>query len=178
VNFSENIFKTRGVIGRWKTPWTNDTTNQALVASASDAETPAQSLRFSLQGMAPAGAEIHSTSGVFTWTPLATQTPSTNVFPVRVTDDGEPPLSAERAFTVRVAPPPRLAPIVKGESGRVRLSWEALSGKSYRVEFKNQLDDALWLPLSADFTARGSVISIEDDLGGLSQRFYRLLILD
>jgi hypothetical protein len=29
---SQKYFKTRGVIGRRKTPWTGDTTNQALVA--------------------------------------------------------------------------------------------------------------------------------------------------
>jgi hypothetical protein len=30
--FFKKYFKTRGVIGRRKTPWTGDTTNQALIA--------------------------------------------------------------------------------------------------------------------------------------------------
>jgi hypothetical protein len=36
---SQKYFKTRGVIGGWKTPWTGDTTNQALVACKNQRDT-------------------------------------------------------------------------------------------------------------------------------------------
>ncbi len=96
--------------------------NQTIYASntltitnmASDANVPAQQLTFSLDPGAPAGAAVTSGTGVFTWTPTAGQSPSTNSITVRVTDSGSPPLSAAQSFTVTVLQsnlPPVLAPI-------------------------------------------------------------------
>src|SRR5437016_5459477 len=51
---------------------------------------------------APAGATINASSGVFTWTPSEIQGPSTNTVTVRVTDNGSPPLSDTKSFTVVV----------------------------------------------------------------------------
>ena len=73
-----------------------------LTATAEDDDVPADTLTFSLQGTVPAGAAIDPVTGVFTWTPGGGL--STNVFTVRVTDNGVPPLYAESDFTVIVAP--------------------------------------------------------------------------
>jgi hypothetical protein len=70
--------------------------------SATDTDQPPQRLSFTLEPGAPIGAQIDATNGVFTWTPNATQGPSTNVIGVRVTDDGIPPLSDTKSFTVIV----------------------------------------------------------------------------
>jgi len=56
-----------------------------FTATATDADVPAQSLTFSLDAGAPAGASITS-GGVFTWTPTEAQGPSTNAVTVRVSD--------------------------------------------------------------------------------------------
>ena len=63
-----------------------------FTASASDADLPANTLTFSLDASAPAGASIHPTTGVFTWTPSEAQ--GLGIFPVtvRVTDNGIPVL--------------------------------------------------------------------------------------
>jgi len=85
----------------------------AFTASATDADQPPQTLTFSLGSGAPAGAAVTS-SGQFSWTPTAAQSPSTNAITVIVTDNGTPPLSASQSFTVVVyAPntPPVLAPV-------------------------------------------------------------------
>jgi len=77
---------------------------------ASDPDVPLQTLTFSLAPSAPEGASIDSATGVFTWTPSFAQGPSTNVLIVRVTDDGEPRLTATNSFSVVVReanqPPP------------------------------------------------------------------------
>lgn len=83
-------------------------TNKAV-----DSDVPAQTLSFSLSN-APLGAAVDSSSGVFSWTPTEAQGPSTNLITMIVTDNGTPPLSAARNFTVAVLEsnePPVLAPI-------------------------------------------------------------------
>ena len=84
-----------------------------LTAVANDADAN-QHLTFSLDTNAPAGAQINSTNGVFTWTPTHTQADSTNEITAIATDDGAPPLRATRTFTVIVLKTnhaPVLAPI-------------------------------------------------------------------
>jgi hypothetical protein len=69
-----------------------------FTAKASDPEN--QALRFSLGTNAPAGASINTTTGLFSWTPTATQAPSTNTVTLIVTDSGQPTMSASRTFTI------------------------------------------------------------------------------
>src|SRR6185503_11958210 len=51
----------------------------------------------------PPGATLNATNGVFTWTPTEAQGPSTNLITVRVTDDGSPPSSDTRSFTIVIS---------------------------------------------------------------------------
>lgn len=85
----------------------------AFTATATDPNTPANALTFSLVS-APAGASIDPVSGAFTWTPTGAQAPSTNTIALRVTDNGAPPLSDTKSFVVIVTSPnapPVLNPI-------------------------------------------------------------------
>jgi len=59
-------------------------------------------LTFSLAPGAPPGAWINPATGTFTWTPRGQQ--GTYEVVVRVEDDGTPPLSHQRAFSIRVEP--------------------------------------------------------------------------
>ncbi len=72
-----------------------------FTATATDANVPAQTLTFSLDPGAPAGAAI-SADGVFTWTPSEEQGPGSYPISVRVTDNGVPPMDDVKAFTVTV----------------------------------------------------------------------------
>lgn len=74
----------------------------AFGAAATDADLPAQSLTFTLDPDAPAGATI-SPSGQFQWTPSEAQGPGVYPIIVRVTDNGGPPLGDTRTFTATVA---------------------------------------------------------------------------
>jgi hypothetical protein len=84
----------------------------SFTATATDGDLPTNTLTFSLDPGAPAGASINSTTGVFTWTPA-----TAGSFPVtiRVTDNGTPSRSASETITITVAaaanPPPVLSPI-------------------------------------------------------------------
>ncbi|MCG8370174.1 MAG: putative Ig domain-containing protein, partial [Proteobacteria bacterium] len=67
----------------------DELTALAFTATATDANDPAQTLTFSLDPGAPAGAGITS-GGAFTWTPSEAQGPGSYDVTVRVTDDGAP----------------------------------------------------------------------------------------
>ena len=81
-------------------------TTLRLQLAASDPLDPADSFTFfrvfPANSTSPAGVELDKDSGIFTWTPTEHQGPSTNLFTVRVTDHGAPPLSATNCFTVVV----------------------------------------------------------------------------
>lgn len=78
----------------------NELTPLDLALQATDANLPAQSLQFSLAN-APAGASL-SPAGRLQWTPTELQGGSTYSFTVNVVDDGIPPLSDSKTFTVTV----------------------------------------------------------------------------
>jgi hypothetical protein len=61
-----------------------------------------QTLTFSLNIDAPANARLDAGSGVFQWSPTRSQAPGSYPITVTVTDDGVPPASASRTFTVAV----------------------------------------------------------------------------
>jgi hypothetical protein len=73
----------------------------SFTASATDSDTPANTLAFSLLN-APAGASIDASSGVFNWTPAEGQGPGDYNMTVRVTDNGTPSLYDEETITVTV----------------------------------------------------------------------------
>jgi hypothetical protein len=73
-----------------------------FTATATDSDTPAQTLTFSLDAGAPGGAAIDPGTGVFTWTPSETQGPGDYSVTVRVTDSGSPPLAATATLPIHV----------------------------------------------------------------------------
>jgi hypothetical protein len=72
-------------------------------ATAMDMSVPSQSIIFSLGAGAPAGASIDPITGLFSWTPAASQIPSAQSITVVVTDSGG--LSAQGTFNVIAATP-------------------------------------------------------------------------
>lgn len=150
----------------------------SFAASATDAEAPPQTLLFGMESTIPSGAAIGAASGLFTWTPTVEQTPGTNVVTLRVTDNGAPPLSAARSFTVFVVAPPRISGITPPLNGVVTLTLSAIAGKTYRVEYKDNLNAVAWTPLGGNRLATSATLIVEDNLGAQPQRFYRVLVVD
>src|ERR1700722_6195405 len=84
---------------------TNFTVNElvplTVTNTATDTDSPVQTLSYSLLNP-PSGATIGLHTGIITWTPSQTQSPSTNTFMTKVTDSGSPALSATNSFLVFV----------------------------------------------------------------------------
>ena len=149
----------------------------SFTVTATDAEVPPQTLGFSLDAGFPSGAAINSANGNFTWVPTLAQAPSVNTITVRATDNGVPALSSTRSFTVTVRTPPRATITIDG-SGHVTLGFATESGKTYRVDYKDNLNNANWLSLGTTIMANSSTLTVPDDIGGNPQRFYRIVQTD
>jgi hypothetical protein len=158
--------------------WTVHAGSTITFTNSADDPDSADTLVFSIEEDAPLGAEIDLLTGVFTWTPSDEQSNTTNSITVVVSDDGEPPLSASASFTVIVRSRPELQ-FVSASSETAMLTWSAIPGTNYRVQYKNDLADPAWETLGPDVTASDSLASAMDsDLGGIPQRFYRIVVAD
>ncbi|MCX8156375.1 MAG: lamin tail domain-containing protein, partial [Verrucomicrobiae bacterium] len=142
----------------------------SFAVTATDAETAASNLVYTLGPGAPAGAML-SAGGQFTWTPLA---PGTNQIWVLVTDGGTPPLTTSNFFIVRVGAPPHFEPgALRLEQGRLQLRLQAMDGLEYRLEYKEALEEAQWRLLQTMMPSNGWMNYSESITN--RQRFYRLL---
>jgi hypothetical protein len=147
----------------------------AFTASASDSDQPPQTLTYSLLPGAPSGASIGSANGHFTWTPSAGQAPSTNSITVRVTDNGQPPLNDSRSFRVFVLLPPKAT--ISNAAGNITIAFDTVPGRTYQVQYKNDLNGDPWLPLAGPMVAPGTTMTAFDNTGA-QQRFYQIVQLD
>lgn len=141
-----------------------------FVAVATDADSPAQGLVFSLTN-APVGATIDPSSGSFSWAP--TGGPSTNLMAVVVTDSGSPVLTDTEWFSVTVVP----RPMIDGLSiagGSVLLNWESASGQSYRVFYKENLSDPEWTELSDPIPGTGGPVSFSHSVSNRPSGFFSI----
>jgi hypothetical protein len=143
--------------------WTN---------SATDPDLPPQTITFSLD-TAPSGASIGSASGILTWAPADSQLGS-NYFAVRATDNGTPNLSDTQSFALTVMPRPTLQIGVSNQT--IDLTWSAITGTTYRVQFIPELSESNWLALVPDILSTGSTASTTDT-NLQPNRLYRLLVL-
>jgi hypothetical protein len=148
---------------------------QPVTFTADATDPDGDALTFSLGTGAPLGATIQPATGAFSFTPSA---PGTNVVVIQVADNGVPALTASR--TVRITAITGL--LISGGSAQVAngtLSFTVgtTAGKTYRIEYKESLNDAQWLPLGDDRVAGGTSLTITDPVGATPRRFYRVLEL-
>jgi len=147
-----------------------------LVLSASDGDLPKNTLAFSLDQGAPEGIDF-TRAGVLTWTPSATQGGRTYPIDVTVTDDGKPSLSDHHHFNVTVEAKPRPIRIEAarmGVDGSFSFTWDAQQGRSYQVQFKEQLTDPGWINHGSPIVANGDRATFSTLIQEISQRFYRV----
>ena len=71
---------------------------------------------------------------------------------------------------------PAIAITIEPENDLVVLKWATQAGRSYRVEYKDDLTAEDWLPLPGEVKAYGDAARAEDTLGLSTQRFYRVVI--
>jgi hypothetical protein len=148
---------------------------QALTftATATDSDVPPQQLTYSLDAGAPAGATINANSGAFSWTPNA----AGNVnLTVHVTDNGAPVRSDFETITVQVLAGPNFTSSVRN-GNNFEMTWATLVGKKYAVDFKNDLNAPVWIPLQTN-TAVGLSLSYTNSVQNPPQRFFRIRLVD
>jgi hypothetical protein len=152
-------------------------TTLIVTNTAFDVDIPSCHLTYQLVD-APTGAAIDS-NGIITWSPGFQQSIVTRSFVTTVTDDGIPPLSDTNSFTVTVNPPPP-PPLILSlalTNGTVSIQWSAVAGHTYRLQYKDRFEDTNWNAVAGDILASQTNVIATDSVGGLAQRFYRVLLL-
>jgi len=152
----------------------------AITNSATDPDVPTNTLTFSLNP-GVAGADINATNGVLLWTPDNSFANTTNTITVMVTDDNPwavntQHLSDAKSFSVFVAPPPAISAAAMSND-MLTLTWSAISGQTYRVQYNTSLGDTNWVDLSPDVTASDTTASQSESVLPDAQRFYRVMVL-
>jgi hypothetical protein len=128
-------------------PVSNQTTNVggtvARTLVAADADSPAQTLTFSLlTGPANSLVQINNTNALFSWRPSVTNANSTNLITVKVADSGSPSLSTTQSFKVIVNPLAR--PVVSSAAlinGKFILQVSGDAGPDYAVQVSTNMID-------------------------------------
>ncbi|HKQ38951.1 MAG TPA: lamin tail domain-containing protein [Verrucomicrobiae bacterium] len=83
-----------------------------------------------------------------------------------------------RAANVVTIAEVRVLSIEYDSAAGVTLTWSAQAGKTYRVEYKNDLADSSWTPVSGEVVAFFEIGSKTDDtIASVGQRFYRVVLL-
>ena len=95
---------------------------------------------------------------------------------MRVTDDGAPGLSDAQPLTIVIVSPPIIGEILASENSVV-VTWNAIPGKTYRVQFKSDLTESSWSDLPGDVIASDSTAMKTDVINENTQRYYRVLVL-
>jgi hypothetical protein len=148
-----------------------------FTVAAMDTNLPPQTLAYSLDERAPAGASIHPASGEFRWQPDPVFVPVTNQIIVRVTDDGSPRLSATTTVAVIVIPMPRVGG-ARIAGNLVALLWETHPGRTYRLQFTDDLATGSWTNLGSPVTATDGCLTFTEEIQPSGQRFYRVVQVD
>jgi len=105
-------------------------------AVATDSDIPANTLTFSLDA-APTNMTINASSGLINWTPALEQIGSTTVT-VRVTDNGQPPLSDTTSFRVTVT------------GSQPQLGIQPLAGRLVQININGDVGTAYELQISTN----------------------------
>jgi hypothetical protein len=144
----------------------------AFSITAHDDDLPAQGFSYSLEG-APNGAVINPATGAFSWTPSASQAPSTNTIQVMVADNGSPSLTDTRTFTVVVSE--IIVELLPSgtQNGVFHLTLQGPVGLNYKLQGSQNLVD--WLDILTTNSSE-SITELQDAGSNTwTNRFYRVL---
>lgn len=179
IHVTVNEVNTAPVLVMPETQSAKPLTLVAATVTASDADLPANHLTFSLVNP-PAGAVIDPASGAFTWTPTEAQEAQNYEIKVRVTDDGQPALSATNSFTVEVGAteggnptPATLVPLGRDASGfRIQVNGEPNAKHTIQAT----VDMVQWVAIgTVTLNASGTAIFTDTRAGLGDVQIYRAL---
>lgn len=133
---------------------------------------------------APPDAGVNA-GGLFRWLVPSNQPPGEYTMIVRATDNGVPPRSATVTFTMVVigpgvvvpgGPPPVIGSVFT-VGGEATFTIETTVGRTYRVQYTDDLNSSVWTLLDRDFVAANPYASLTDGAAA-PHRFYRVQQLD
>jgi len=176
LNFSSPPINTPPTITPVPDQMVNAGSTVTVVIAATDTNLPLQTLSFALAPGAPPGAAINTTNGVITWTAPYPPNAQTNVVTVRVADNGSPPLTNSVSFAIVVVPQPRFTAI-SATPDAVAFTWQTFPGKSYQLQWVDDLKTTNWSWTPNPVTASAFSLSATNSLVG-PQRFYRVVQVD
>jgi hypothetical protein len=81
------------------------------------------------------------------------------------------------ANQIGTPPSPHITAIAFPTDGTVSFTVSAIPGRTYRVEYKDELNALVWMPLGDNRVASSPLLTITDTFGGQLQRFYRMVLL-
>lgn len=142
--------------------------------AASDTDVPVQTLAYSLP-VAPPSAVVHPASGVITWRPPVAAAGLSNLFTVRVVDDGIGSLAATQSFTVVVNPlnrPSTGNPQFTNHLFQLTLNGDY--GPDYIVQASTNL--TTWTSLATNASPVLPFTWTDLAATNFNQRFYRVLL--
>lgn len=143
---------------------------------ATDPDVPTNALTFSLDAGAPAGATVGAADGQFLWAPGDADANTVKSISVRVTDDGQPPLSDVRTFLVTIVSRPEITGVYLTNE-TVSVVWNSLAGQRYRLQYKTSLDAATWVDVLPEQVADGPTLSQTNGFDRFGTRLYRVLVV-
>ena len=82
-----------------------------------------------------------------------------------------------KVITILSVPPPVITSI-QLTNGVVTIMWNSVTGGMYRVQYNSSLNGGGWTDISPDVTATGSTATQTNAVGSVSQRFYRIEVLN
>jgi hypothetical protein len=74
--------------------------------------------------------------------------------------------------------PAHIESISVSVGGAVSITFTITAGKTYRIDFKDDLGVLDWTPLGANQTANTSSVTAHDNMGSHRQRFYRVVLVN
>ncbi len=148
----------------------------AVSCTATDSDTPAQTLTYSLLS-GPMGAMIDSGTGNFTWRPTVSQAGSMNAVQVVVTDNGTPNLSATNLFSVTVnALTAPMTGTATYSGGQFSTSFSGQIGPDYALQANTNLAGGTWVTVATtNSPASMPVILTDPNAGSQPVQFYRIV---
>ena len=148
--------------------------NLVFTASATDSDTPAQTLTFSLLS-GPGTATLNSSSGAFSWRPTVTDASTVNPFSLKVSDSGSPSMSATQNFTVTVNPLTLpTASSINLANGQFGFQVGGQAGPDYAVQASSNLVD--WSTLFSTNSPAMPFSWTNPNPATLPAQFYRIQV--
>jgi hypothetical protein len=117
-----------------------------------DPDWPANQLAFAAGSPWPAGATLDAATGVLRWVTPEVTAEQVVSLPLRVTDNGTPPLSVTNVVQVRLLPRPTVT-MTQAPGGALDLRWTGIVGRAYQVQSAATADAASWTDVGSPIIA-------------------------